>query len=153
MPNRQHTIIWSNDGLVCWRKYASLGLNELWLRQNGCYFGDIFNVIFLHENGSILINKLFMDKKNYNLPLSIHPNSHQPVYPANEYKTLSKWFFKAVLHRQQNDACKLGQYQAIWCPQPENINSLMQDCSISSALALEILQSCTKPSIYLSINP
>ena len=28
------------------------------------------------------------------------------------------------------------------------INGFVQDCSISSALALEILQSCTKPSIY-----
>ena len=29
------------------------------------------------------------------------------------------------------------------------INGLVQDCSISSALAMEILQSCTKPSISL----
>ena len=28
------------------------------------------------------------------------------------------------------------------------INGLVQDYSISSALAMEILQSCTKPSIY-----
>ena len=28
-----------------------------------------------------------------------------------------------------------------------HINGLVQDCSISSALAVEILQSCTKPSI------
>ena len=28
------------------------------------------------------------------------------------------------------------------------IDSLVQDCSISSALAMEILQSCTKPQIY-----
>ena len=26
---RQQAIIWTNDGLVCWCKYASLGLNEL----------------------------------------------------------------------------------------------------------------------------
>ena len=30
----------------------------------------------------------------------------------------------------------------------ENIDGLVQDCSISSALAMEILQSCTKPSTY-----
>ena len=29
----------------------------------------------------------------------------------------------------------------------EHYDSLMQDCCISSALAIEILQSCTKPSI------
>ena len=28
-PNRQQAIIWSNDGLVYWCIYASLGLNEL----------------------------------------------------------------------------------------------------------------------------
>ena len=28
------------------------------------------------------------------------------------------------------------------------INGLVQDCSNSSALAMELLQSCTKPSIY-----
>ena len=28
------------------------------------------------------------------------------------------------------------------------IDGLVQDCSISSALAMEILQSCTKPSMY-----
>ena len=31
-------------------------------------------------------------------------------------------------------------------------NSLLQDCSISSALAMEILQSCTKPSIYSHLS-
>ena len=30
----------------------------------------------------------------------------------------------------------------------ENINGLVQDCSISIADTLEILQSCSKPSIY-----
>ena len=28
-PGRWQTIIWTNDGLGYWRKYASLGLNEL----------------------------------------------------------------------------------------------------------------------------
>ena len=28
-PNRWQGIIWMNDGLVNWRKYASLGFNEL----------------------------------------------------------------------------------------------------------------------------
>ena len=31
------------------------------------------------------------------------------------------------------------------------IDGLVQDCSISSALALEILQFCTKPSICLNV--
>ena len=33
------------------------------------------------------------------------------------------------------------------------IDGLVQDCSNSSALAMELLQSCTKPSIYLLHNP
>ena len=28
-PVRRQAIIWTNDGLVYWRVYASLGLNEL----------------------------------------------------------------------------------------------------------------------------
>ena len=31
-----------------------------------------------------------------------------------------------------------------------HMNGLVQDCSISTANALEILQSCTKPVIYMS---
>ena len=31
-----------------------------------------------------------------------------------------------------------------------DIDDLMQDCSISSALAMEMLQSCTKPSIRIT---
>ena len=38
---------------------------------------------------------------------------------------------------------KIERYQT-----QQNIDSLVQDCSISSAYALEILQSCTKSSIY-----
>ena len=33
--------------------------------------------------------------------------------------------------------------------QPEHIDGLMQDCSISIVAALEILQSCTKPSNFI----
>ena len=31
------------------------------------------------------------------------------------------------------------------------INGLVQDCSNSSALAIELLQSCTQPSIYMRL--
>ena len=34
----------------------------------------------------------------------------------------------------------------------KHIDGLMQDCSISSSLAMEILQSFTKPSIYFFIQ-
>ena len=29
VPNKRRVIIWTSDGLVYWRIYASLGLNEL----------------------------------------------------------------------------------------------------------------------------
>ena len=32
-----------------------------------------------------------------------------------------------------------------------NIDGLVQDCSNSIALAMELLQSCTEPSIYLMV--
>ena len=41
-----------------------------------------------------------------------------------------------------------GPTQAYLVWNKEYIDGLVQDCSISSALALEILQSCTEPSIY-----
>ena len=40
-----------------------------------------------------------------------------------------------------------GQMPSGWCPMFDKVqfNDLVQDCSISSALAMEILQSCTDP--------
>ena len=34
---------------------------------------------------------------------------------------------------------------------PHHIDGSVQDCSNSSALAMELLQSCTKPSMYLYV--
>ena len=34
----------------------------------------------------------------------------------------------------------------------DDLGGLVQDCSISSALAMEILQSCTKPSILSTVS-
>ena len=39
-----------------------------------------------------------------------------------------------------------------FCTVYEYIDGLVQDCSNSSALAMELLQSCTKPLIYGSIT-
>ena len=47
VPKRRQAIIWTRGGLVYWRIYASLGLNELteqikitvqYVAQNGAYF-------------------------------------------------------------------------------------------------------------------
>ena len=46
--SRQQAIIWTNDGIVCWRIYASLGLNEL-TRPLKCFadgsFGWLWSLI------------------------------------------------------------------------------------------------------------
>ena len=44
----RQAIIWTNDGLVYWRIYASLGFNELTVRpeQNGYLYADISKLIF-----------------------------------------------------------------------------------------------------------
>ena len=47
---------------------------------------------------------------------------------------------------EHEDLCRLTQSNGIGI-ESEYINGLVLDCSISSALALEILQSCTKPLI------
>ena len=56
--------------------------------------------------------------------------------------------------------CSMDQCYEMMCPFPQNslklcyilgvlhLDGLVQDCSNSSALALELLQSCTKPLIY-----
>ena len=40
-----------------------------------------------------------------------------------------------------------------WWEYMDNVDRLVQDCSISSALAMEILQSCTKSSMYSWLGP
>ena len=44
------------------------------------------------------------------------------------------------------------EYVYTFTPYWKHIDGLVQDCSNSSAYALELLQSCTKPSIYQSNN-
>ena len=56
----------------------------------------------------------------------------QPVWLKTHWK--SKYF-----HRSDQK----------WCRVAHNIGGLVQDCSNSSALAMELLQSCTKPSMYI----
>ena len=78
-PIRRQAIIWINDGQVCWRIYASLGLNELICNTRGhvvhlCrhllthwgrdFADDIFKCIFLTENIllSIAMSLMFVPK-------------------------------------------------------------------------------------------
>ena len=64
--------------------------------------------------------------------------------PALIMRLIDTWIHKTdvplAMFKEKNDI-KI-QYM-----RDENIDSLVQYCSISSALAMEILQSCTSPSI------
>ena len=43
---RRQAIIWTNDGQVCWRIYASLGLNELMsIRPSGTHISQLLIII------------------------------------------------------------------------------------------------------------
>ena len=63
VPNRRQAIIWTNDGLVCWRIYASLRLYELtkrckrrfqihFLEGNLLYF-DLNSIVFLFSSDNL----------------------------------------------------------------------------------------------------
>ena len=54
-PNRREAIIWTNDGIVHWRIYASLGLNELTHLPSGRIVDDAFICNFVDENWLILV--------------------------------------------------------------------------------------------------
>ena len=57
---------------------------------------------------------------------------------------------ESFLAHGASSAVALSQQQyKILANMEHDIDCLMQDCSISIANALEIQQSCTKPSIYL----
>ena len=65
---------------------------------------------------------------------------HPIVLCGSAYLSMSQtqWFIYLLLEKQ---ALSLLNTVEIW-----RINVIVQDCSISSALAIEILQSCSKPS-------
>ena len=60
---------------------------------------------------------------------------------------LVTWFCYQLIAKPGN---KTAAVFAVSWPDPLYINGLVQDCSDSSALAMELLQSCAKPSICIS---
>ena len=62
-------------------------------------------------------------------------------------QVFAKWLFQVYIVYLHFSYSRLGTAVcAFWCP---GIDCYAQDCGISSALAMEIHQSCTKPSIWL----
>ena len=88
---------------------------------------------------------MWTDKEQHShLPLEIISTSHM-LY----YRTLEK----TVRYSDDDNNSYYIRYGGHGHPKKHReievyINGLVQDCSISSVLAMEILQSCTKPSIY-----
>ena len=70
------------------------------------------------------------------IPETIRPLFFVKIWSKNIY-----WFFLSIM-----------QLSKVWGQLSIYIDGLVQDCSKSSAYALELLQSCTKPSICMSSN-
>ena len=66
MPNRWQAIIWTNDGLVFWRIYASLGLNEL---KSGSHSEAPFNLF--HAPLTICLGSLLWSTPLQNSLISV----------------------------------------------------------------------------------
>ena len=111
--------MWTVDGLVYWRIYASLGRNQL---KGVCWLIFLTSIQFVERvpvmRQQSTINQIIKTM----CPTTSHNSPEQTHGSLHRYATLL-----GLLH---------------------NINGLVQDCCISSALAMEILQSCNKPSIY-----
>ena len=77
-----------------------------------------------------------------------------PMYPYRIARIVSKMTAppeKLLLQAHSHTYFKVGEHLVIWDALGSiylfHIDGLVQDCSNSSALAMELLQSCTKPSI------
>ena len=128
------TLKWLLNAMI---SIAAMPLNTLRLRQNGRHFpDDIFKWIFFNENVWILIkislkfvpkgpiNKIPAGDKPLSEPMMVSLLTHICV-------TQPQWVKKKTLQHYISG----------------HIDGLVKDCSISSALAMEILQFCTKPLI------
>ena len=119
-PDRLQAIIWTNDGLLL---IGPLGTN----------FSEI------------LIEIITLSFKKMHLKVS--SAKWQPFCLCLNVLNVTEW---VVLHCPDHclsKATRIGQAPIIYCYK-QYIDGLVQDCSISNALAIEILQSCNKPSMY-----
>ena len=122
--------------MQCIPRYAHcfFCINTLRPRLNGCHFADgTFKCIFLNEDVriSIKISLKFVSKAPINnIPALVQIKAW--CWPGN--KPLSELMMVRLLTH-------------ICITRPQYIDGLVQDCSNSSALAMELPQSCTKPLI------
>ena len=65
----------------------------------------------------------------------------------NPWINIQITLLSTVLNPQLQKFCVISYVMKI-CNERDKINGLVQDCSNSSALAVELLQSCTEPSKF-----
>ena len=116
-PGRCHAIIWTNDGIL--------------IRPVGTNFSEI-----LIEIHALSFRKMYLKAVVWIMAAILS----RPQCVKTRWTTLVKQARGGRLDYRM-DGVILDKNQK------GHFDSLVQDCSISSALAMEILQSCNKPSI------
>ena len=99
--------------------------------------GDL-SMIFTHD---YIMWKSLVNQQTHTKKKSLYTATHYSIYvlvmcPDGDPGIFMELWSSLVLG---------GQVIMTWCPSGYIKYSLVQDCCISNALALEILQSCTKP--------
>ena len=138
--NRSQAIIWSDVDLIQCRAYASLGLNEL-------------TTIWHHGTSSALVWTMIHWSLCWCHMASLSWSTLVKVMAKPSPDSLLSIHYKrsVAFTQWQQFLRKYSWYQSLKCVEDHTfhrghyINGLVQDCSISKALAMEILQFCTKP--------
>ena len=135
---------------LCWRKrwdMHNMSLLILWYCSYVCLLIKK-NLITMCQN------QVFSCYNCYSVP-SIKSESKPVQYflclsslPADTDIATVKTSLTEMLHVVDQSYQTWRQIIDGWCTWSSNMDGLVQDCSIPSALAMEILQLCTKLSIY-----
>ena len=105
----------------------------LWLSAEAAPNILLYFWIYWSQNMMLLLHVMLNDLK-YMYTYFVHTNDVVHECPAL-VRTIARYKKYAADYWETN-------------VDPDHIDGLVQDCSISSALAMEILQFCNKPSIY-----
>ena len=129
--------------LISWVGYQPLPFNPLGPGSPGCHFKTaIFNLVLLID-----FFRSFNDNAPRWMPWDLTDDKSTSVQ-------VMAWCHQATSHYLSqcwpSSMSPYGVTRPQWVNSPLlqwDIDGLVQDCSNSSALAMELLQSCTKPSI------
>ena len=130
-----------------------------------CIATNIFKWVFLNENYDILI-LISITFLAYNPMNNKSVGSGNGLVPKRRHTIIWTKIHQEILHHMASSdhnenvvfifipciVCSIKYANGLLCVTIGYIDGLRQDCSISIANALEILQSCTKPSISSVAN-